>query len=117
MLVDRQKLLRGAFLGLVASLSLAFAWHVHAEDAAQNITIKAFKYGPQNITVTAGTTVTWLNKDPEAHTVVDKNGQFRSSALDTDDTFTFTFTEPGTYNFFCSLHPQMIGTVTVTPKA
>ncbi|HEY1719944.1 MAG TPA: cupredoxin domain-containing protein [Magnetospirillaceae bacterium] len=114
--MNRQKTIRGALLGLTISASLAFAWHVQADDTPPQVIIKTFKYGPQNVTVAAGTTVTWINKDPEAHTVVDKNGKFRSSALDTDDTFTFTFTEPGTYNFFCSLHPQMTGMVTVTPK-
>jgi len=88
---------------------------VHANDTNQ-VTIKTFKYGPKDITVTAGTTVTWINKDPEPHTVVNKDGKFRSSALDTDDTFSFTFNEPGTFNFFCTLHPQMTGTVTVVPK-
>jgi plastocyanin len=100
-------------LALPAGLLLSSA--VHA-DVDNQVVIKTFKYGPKDITVPVGTTVTWLNKDNEVHTVVSKNGKFRSAALDTDDSFTFTFTEPGTYAFFCSLHPQMTGSVTVVPK-
>ncbi len=86
-----------------------------AEDANQ-VTIKAFTFEPKALKVTAGTTVTWTNLDPEPHTVIDKGGKFRSAALDTKDTFTFTFNDPGTYTYFCSLHPHMVGTVEVTPK-
>lgn len=111
----RSPLARAALLGLLVGPVLAAAWHVRADDAP-HVIIKTFKYGPKDITVTAGATVTWVNKDPEPHTVVDKNGKFRSSALDTDDSFSFTFNDPGTYQVFCSLHPQMTGTVTVTPK-
>ena len=85
-------------------------------DANNQVVIKTFAYGPKDITVPAGTTVTWINKDPEVHTVVNKDGKFRSAALDTDDTYSFTFAEPGTYSFFCSLHPQMQGKVIVVPK-
>ncbi len=102
-------------VSLMVPAGLLVSAAVHADDTNQ-VTIKTFKYGPKDITVTAGTTVTWINKDPEPHTVVNKDGKFRSSALDTDDTYSFTFTEPGTYNFFCTLHPQMTGTVTVVPK-
>jgi plastocyanin len=111
---------RATFAALVAVAlalpgGLIVSTAVRADDATQ-VVIKTFKYGPKDITVSVGTTVTWLNKDNEVHTVVSKNGKFRSSALDTDDSFTFTFTEPGTYAFFCSLHPQMTGTVTVVAK-
>ena len=98
-----------------ASAALTVVPSVRA-DAGSQVVIKTFAYGPKDITVPVGTTVTWLNKDPEVHTVVDKGGKFRSAALDTDDSFTFTFTEPGTYSFFCSLHPQMTGTVRVVAK-
>ncbi len=110
----RQPLVRAALLGLLVGPALgAAALSVRADDASQ-VTIKTFKYGPKDITVKAGTTVTWTNKDPEPHTVVDKGGKFRSAALDTDDSFSFTFKDAGTYQFFCTLHPQMTGTVTVT---
>lgn len=111
----RRALMRALlFVVLVAPIAAA-GYKVRADDA-NHVTIKAFAYGPKDITVTAGTTVTWINKDPEPHTVVDKDGKFRSSALDTDDSYSFTFTEPGTYTVFCSLHPQMTGKVTVVAK-
>jgi plastocyanin len=102
-------------LAFVAPAGLVLSSVVSAAGENQ-VVIKTFKYGPKDITVPVGTTVTWLNKDNEVHTVVSKDGKFRSSALDTDDSFTFTFTDPGTYSFFCSLHPQMTGTVTVVAK-
>ena len=104
-----------AALALALPAGFVASSAVRADDANQ-VVIKTFKYGPKDITVPVGTTVTWLNKDNEVHTVVSKDKKFRSSALDTDDSFTFTFTEPGTYAFFCSLHPQMTGSVTVVPK-
>ena len=79
------------------------------------IAIDNFAFGPQSITVAAGTTVTWINHDDEPHTVVsaDDPKTFKSGPLDTDDRFTFTFTKPGTYKYFCSIHPHMTGTVVV----
>ena len=113
----RRRSLLFALAALVLALAAGFfvAASVQAADDHQ-VVIKSFAYGPKEITVPVGTAVTWLNKDNEVHTVVSKNGKFRSSALDTDDSFTFTFTEPGTYAFFCSLHPQMTGIVTVVAK-
>ena len=65
----------------------------------------------------AGTTVTWINADDAPHTVVSSTKLFKSSALDTEDKFSFTFTTPGTYEYFCSLHPHMTGTVVVEAAA
>ena len=70
----------------------------------------------------AGTTVTWVNGDDVPHTVVATDKAFRSKVLDTDDRFAFTFTRPGSYSYFCSIHPHMVGKVVVTapggpPKA
>jgi plastocyanin len=79
------------------------------------ITIDNFSFGPQSLTVAPGTTVTWINHDDEPHTVVNAGNPraFKSAALDTDDKFTFTFDKPGTYEYFCSIHPHMTGTVVV----
>ncbi|HUB96296.1 MAG TPA: cupredoxin family copper-binding protein [Stellaceae bacterium] len=79
------------------------------------VVIDDFAFGPNNLTVKAGTTITWTNKDDEPHTVVSAADRplFKSSALDTDDSFSFTFDKPGTYKYFCSIHPRMQGTVTV----
>src|SRR4030095_5771709 len=92
-------------------LLLLVATPVWAEDAAA-VKIGNFTFGPQESKVKAGTTVTWTNDDDIPHTVVSPNN-FRSKALDTDGTYSFTFTTPGTYKYFCSLHPQMTGTIVV----
>ena len=86
---------------------------VRAEDATAKIDI--FTFVPARLTVKAGTTVTWRNEDDIPHTVTSVTQRFKSRALDTDDTFSFTFTEPGTYDYFCSLHPRMTATVVVEP--
>ena len=68
----------------------------------------------QTLTVKAGTTVTWTNKDDIPHGIAATNNAFkRSQALDTDDSFSFTFTTPGTYQYFCYIHPHMTGTIVV----
>ena len=77
------------------------------------VTIDNFKFAPETLIVPVGTKVTWVNKDDMAHTVASKDKQFKSHALDTDQTFTFTFTSPGTYDYYCSVHPKMTGKVIV----
>ena len=95
--------------GAAAAFLLAAtpAW---AEDAA--VKIGNFTFGPQELKVKAGTTVTWTNEDDIPHTVVSPNN-FRSKPLDSEDKYSFTFTTPGTYKYFCSLHPHMTGTIVV----
>ena len=95
--------------GIAAVLLLA-ATPALAEDVA--VKIDNFTFGPKELKVKAGTTVTWTNEDDIPHTVVSPNN-FRSKALDTDGKYSFTFTTPGTYTYFCSLHPHMTGTVVV----
>jgi plastocyanin len=82
------------------------------------ITIDNFSFAPTTLTVTAGTKVTWTNHDDVPHTVVstDQGEKFRSRALDTDESYSFTFTQPGTYAYFCSVHPRMTATVVVTAR-
>jgi plastocyanin len=81
-------------------------------DSAQ-IVIKDFMFAPNSLTVKAGSTVTWANKDDEPHSVVSDTGLFRSGAVDTDESFSFKFDKPGTYHFTCSIHPRMVGTIVV----
>jgi plastocyanin len=100
---------RGAMIMLVG-LSLAAA-PVRAADVG--VKIDNFAYTPQQITVKAGTTVVWTNGDDIPHTVTSSDNKFRSKALDTDDKFSFTFTTPGTYKYFCALHPHMTGSIVV----
>ena len=75
--------------------------------------IDNFTFEPEKLTVKVGTTVTWTNEDDIPHTVVSTDKAFKSPALDTEDKFSFTFTTPGSYEYFCSLHPHMKATVTV----
>ena len=82
----------------------------HAEDIA--VHIDNFVFEPKELTVKVGQTVTWTNRDDIPHTVVSA-GKFRSKTMDTDGTFTFTFTTAGEYKYFCSLHPHMQGMVKV----
>jgi amicyanin len=74
-------------------------------------------FTPGEITVAAGTTVTWVNREIMPHTVVDMNRGFRSKTLAKDGTFSFTFTTAGDYNYLCSIHPNMKGKVIVKPSA
>ena len=85
-----------------------------AEKAAPNqVVIENFSFAPATLTVTAGTTVTWINRDDVPHTATDTDKRFNSKALDTDEQFSFKFDRPGTYNYFCALHPKMTGQITV----
>lgn len=78
------------------------------------INIKEFMYSPKDLTVAVGTKVTWVNDDQEPHTVVETHKVFRSGALDTADQFSYTFMTPGTFEYFCALHPQMVGKIIVS---
>ena len=75
--------------------------------------IDNFTFNPATITVKAGTTVTWTNGDDIPHTVVATAKAFKSKVLDTSDKFSFTFTTPGSYEYFCSLHPHMKASIVV----
>ncbi len=77
------------------------------------VVIDNFTFGPQTLTVKAGTTVTWVNHDDTAHTVTSVDKVFGSNALDTGDRFSYEFKTPGTYKYFCTIHPQMTGKVVV----
>ena len=83
--------------------------------AATDVKIDNFSFGPATLTVPPGTTVTWTNADDSPHTVREKDGKFKSAALDTDDTFSQTFAAPGEYEYFCSIHPYMTGKIVVKP--
>jgi len=102
----------GAAVGSVLAGSVLFAKAQTAAAAA--VGIDNFTFNPQTVTVKAGTTVTWTNKDDIPHGIAATNNAFkRSPALDTDDSFSFTFTTPGTYQYFCYVHPHMTGTIVV----
>jgi plastocyanin len=84
---------------------------VQAADTEVNI--HNFTFAPQRTTVEAGTTVTWINDDDIPHTVASSTKLFKSKPLDTEDKFSFTFTTPGSYEYFCSIHPHMTGAIVV----
>ena len=81
--------------------------------AGATVKIDNFSFGPADLTVTPGTTITWTNQDDVPHVVASDNKLFKSKPLDTDDHFSFTFTKPGTYIYYCSIHPRMTARVVV----
>ena len=84
-----------------------------AKPATIDVKIDNFTFGPAELTVKAGTTVRWTNRDDIPHTVVSPDKVFKSKVLDTDEQFSFTFSTPGTFPYFCSIHPKMTGKVVV----
>jgi plastocyanin len=98
-------------------LLVAGSPNVTANDqpSAANVAVNIdnFVFGPQAITVPVGATVTWTNKDDIPHTSVSTDGVFKSKVLDTDEKFSYTFTKPGTYPYYCTIHPKMTGKVVV----
>ena len=112
-------------LGIAAWVAAALALTagpaaIRAENSRGNparmstVKIDNFSFGPATITIPAGSTVTWTNHDDVPHVVTsDDNKMFKSKALDTDDHFSFTFTKPGTYNYYCAIHPKMTAKIVV----
>lgn len=98
-------------------LALAALYAVNKATAAGppsiEVKIDNFSFTPATLTVKVGTQITWVNADDIPHTVVSDNQSFKSKTLDTDEKFTFTADKPGTYSYFCSIHPKMTGKVIV----
>ena len=80
---------------------------------ANQVVIENFSFAPATLTVKAGTKVTWINRDDVPHTVNENDKRFKSSTMDTDDRFSYTFSSPGTFSYFCALHPKMTGQIIV----
>ena len=99
-----------ATIAIVAGLASGQALAADAQ-----VKIANFTFDPPTLTVKAGTTVTWINADDIPHLVSEKDGKFRSSALDTNDKFSQTFATAGTVEYFCAIHPHMTGKIVVTP--
>ena len=102
----------GVRLAVAAALSL-YLGGARADEL--KVTIDNFTFAPAELTVSVGTTVAWGNHDDIPHLVVEKNKLFRSKALDTDESYSFTFTRAGVYDYFCGLHPHMVGKIIVKP--
>ena len=112
----RRKRIYVAALLLAALVAVGGMPRASAADnapAAAEVNIDNFSFSPATITVKAGTAITWTNRDDIPHTVVADDKSFKSKALDTGDKFTFTATKPGTYSYFCSVHPKMTGKLIV----
>jgi len=103
---------------VVVLLAIAGSAPAGAEGQAASplsvaVKVDNFTFGPSELVVSPGTTVTWTNRDDIPHTIVADDHSFKSKVLDTDDAFSYTFNKPGTYPYFCSIHPHMTGTVVV----
>ena len=115
----RRRIFGAAFL--VAALAAA-GLPVRARADEMEVKIGNFVFEPQNLIVQVGTKVTWVNEDDLPHNVVSSaRGVFKSKVMDTEEKYTFTFTTPGSFEYFCALHPHMKGTIVVEgspgPKA
>lgn len=118
-----QKVILSAAATVVVALAFGLSRSSPARPAAdgQNtssgqyqVKIDNFSFGPANLTVPVGATVTWINQDDVPHTVVSTEGKdIKSPVLDTDQKFTYTFAKTGTYPYYCSIHPKMTGKVIV----
>jgi len=87
--------------------------HMQAGAAANQVVIENFSFAPATLTVKTGTKVTWINRDDVPHTVNENDKRFKSGPMDTDDQFSYTFSAPGTFSYFCALHPKMTGQIIV----
>lgn len=104
---------RVALLGMTAFLAACNASAAPPTPAKTEVVIANYRFVPATLTVAAGTTVTWINNDDDAHTVMDAAGEFRSGALDQSQSYAFTFVKAGIYRIGCSMHPQMSETIIV----
>jgi plastocyanin len=110
---------------MIAMLFFAGSMRVRAENdgvnnhndqaaaTAADVRIDNFSFAPQTLTVAAGTTITWTNRDDIPHSVVSTDGVFKSKVRDTDEKFSYTFAKAGVYPYYCSIHPKMTGKVVV----
>ena len=106
---------RGHCRAFFIAVTLAAVSSLPVCAADMEVNIDNFAFTPKELTVKAGTTIVFRNRDDIPHSVVGTKGEFHSKALDTDDSFSFTFTKAGTYDYTCGLHPKMQGRIVVTP--
>ena len=96
-------------LTLVLVIALRSAPATGQSAQTTDIKVDNFTFSPETLTVAANSTVTWTNKDDVPHVIASTDGLFRSKGLDTDDHYSFKFSKPGTYNYFCAIHPKRTG--------
>jgi plastocyanin len=117
--IDGRRLLfsvTAVLLALLAITVLALAQDKTGPADIQGdnqVSIDNFSFTPQTLTISAGTKVTWVNHDDVGHTVTSNDGKFKSKTLDTNESFSYTFTDSGTYEYHCSVHPRMTAKVIV----
>ena len=121
MKITARKISSSIALAVALGCILLSGGHASAGDSGKmaskyQINIQDFSFQPATLNVPVGATVTWTNKDEEPHTVFSSEDVFKSKALDTDETFSFTFAKAGTYKYFCSVHPKMVATIVVEDK-
>jgi plastocyanin len=95
------------------AMAVALAPSARAAEAPTKVHIENFQFRPETLEVPVGATVVWVNDDEEIHALFALDDAFHSPGLDSDETFSHQFTKPGTYEYRCSLHPQMHGVVVV----
>jgi plastocyanin len=102
-----------AVLTLVCAFVLNPTRAKAGEASATEVKVDNFTFAPPTLTVPVNSTVTWVNKDDIPHVIAANDGSFKSKALDTDQKFSYTFSKAGTYSYFCSIHPKMVGKIVV----
>ncbi len=103
-------------LSLLAVILMLHPTHAKGEESkpqGSEVRVDNFSFNPGVLTIPVNSAVTWVNKDDIPHVIASTDGLFKSKALDTDQTYSFTFTKPGTYSYFCSIHPKMVGKIVV----
>jgi plastocyanin len=101
------------YIGLFLAMTFGVAAAARSRPAATEIKIDNFTFTPAELKVPLGATVIWANHDDIPHTVVSTDKVFKSKVLDSDNEYSFTFSTPGTFTYFCSVHPKMTGKVIV----
>jgi len=97
-----------------ASGSTAAGGCAEGATGAQTVTIAGFAFAPNDVTVAAGSSVTWTNNDSASHTATADDGSFDCSVISQGKSFTYTFPTAGTFSYHCKFHPQMVAKITVT---
>ena len=106
-----------AFTCLALTAATFGATEAQAVPGPTAVTITQFKFETAEVTIDAGAAIQWTNRDQTIHNIVSKDGKFASPGLDTGDTWTYTFAQPGDYPYFCALHPHMTGIIHVRAHA
>lgn len=96
-----------------ASTTAASTTAASTTAASTSVTIESFLFNPESLTIKAGETVTWTNKDSVAHTITEDKGVFDSGSINSGATYSFTFKTAGTFSYHCTIHPSMTGTIIV----